>query len=133
MVCLVLANPYDYVPVAEKAISAARAAESGLLVVFYISPTRLRRTVEELGEKGWLGPGSLRQLGDSMLEGYRALAEDVLKAVAERAEAVGVGTQVRTYEGSRLGLLGLLEAEGCSKVLADAYVGELSHPAAQEG
>lgn len=68
-----------------------------------------------------------------MLEGYRALAEDVLKAVAERAEAAGVGTQVRTYEGGRLGLLGLLEAEGCSKVLADDYVGELSHPATQEG
>ena len=84
---LVIANPYAYDRAMEKAIAEAQHASESLQVVFFISSESLEVTIHEMAETGWLGAASLHNLQASMLAGYQALADDVLKRV-ERKVAV---------------------------------------------
>jgi len=133
MICLLITDPYSYERLLERALDAAVREGEALLAVFFFSPREVKRTIEELGEKGWLGSGSLRALEASMLGGYRALAGDVLADVARRAEERGVQVHTQLFEGDRDGLKHLLEGRGCSKVLSDGPMTGLEGSASKEG
>ena len=81
---LVIANPYAYDRAMEKAISQAQELQESLQVVFFISSESLGKTIHEMAETGWLGAATLHDLQASMLAGYRALADDVLKRVERK-------------------------------------------------
>lgn len=84
-VWLVLTNPYAYKEALSIAVKAAQQAETELRVVFFIEDNGVASMVDELSERGWFGPGSLKNLQTTMLEGYRSLAGDVLKRVRRKA------------------------------------------------
>jgi len=96
-VLLILTNPYAYEKALNLAIERAAQKPDELKVVFVIDPDALDNLVRELGEKGWLGLGSQRTLHDSMLEGYRALAADILEDVRRLCAAahISVVTEVK--------------------------------------
>jgi len=86
MLWLVLTNPYAYDRALERAVRTAKKGDVPLNVTFVIDPQALDELMVDLGEKGWLGMASRRTLRDSMIEGYRALAEDTLELVKERGD-----------------------------------------------
>ncbi|MGD2183364.1 hypothetical protein [Lusitaniella coriacea] len=89
-VWLVLMSPYAYDRAMKKAEKVAKRQETPLRVVFFIEQNAVSGMVEDLSEMGWLGPGSLRTLQNSMSQGYRALADDVLERVRRKVEQVEV-------------------------------------------
>ncbi|WP_261226238.1 hypothetical protein [Ancylothrix sp. D3o] len=107
---LVLTNPYAY----EKALSrglelAVSLSESqaslgqriegvALNVVFLIDPEALDELVQDLGEQGWLGLSSQRNLQASMLEGYRALAADILQEALKDGSQAGLSVETALKE-----------------------------------
>ena len=116
MLCAVVSDPYTYLEELGPALAEAQRRGEALLVVFFISPRTLARLARDLGEKGWLGPASLKALEASMRAGYRLLAEDVLADIAERAGALGVQVETSVFEGDLDDLLLQLNERGCSKV-----------------
>jgi hypothetical protein len=80
---LILTNPYSYETALNRALAAAREGQIQLKVVFAIDPNAVDELMRDLGENGWLGIGSRRSLQASMLEGYRALAADILQEVEQ--------------------------------------------------
>ena len=84
-VWLVLTNPYAYEEALSIAVTVAQKAETDLRVVFFIEDNGVVGMVDELSERGWFGSGSLKNLQTTMLEGYRSLADDVLKRVRRKA------------------------------------------------
>jgi len=91
---LVVANPYAYDKAMWKAVSEAQKHQSNLRVVFFINNNSVHDVIGELGQTGWLGSNPLHRLQDSMLEGYRALANDVLKRVKRKAQEKGVELEI---------------------------------------
>jgi len=89
-VWLVLASPYDYDPAMWRSRDLAQALSAQLRVVFFIEKNAASNIMQELGEMEWLGPSSLRSLQNCMLEGYRALADDVLDRVRRKVTQVEV-------------------------------------------
>ena len=87
-VWLAIANPYGYDLAMDKAISEAKKGETSLHVVFFICRDSMGNIMHDLGEMGWLGAGSFRSLQNSMLEGYRCLADDVIARVKRKAKSV---------------------------------------------
>jgi len=87
---LVLANPYSYDQAMWKAVSEAQKHQSKLRVVFFINNSSVHDVIGELGQTGWLGSNPLHKLQNSMLEGYRALAGDVLQRVKRKTAEKGV-------------------------------------------
>ncbi|RMF20368.1 MAG: hypothetical protein D6756_14355 [Cyanobacteria bacterium J083] len=87
-VWLIITNPYSYDEAMEKAINLAKAKATKLKVVFFICDNSLGEMMHELGQMGWLGAGSFRNLQSSMFQGYRALAGDVLARVKRKAKDV---------------------------------------------
>lgn len=87
---LVLANPYSYDQAMWKAVSEAQKHQSKLRVVFFINNSSVHDVIGELGQTGWLGSNPLHKLQNSMLEGYRALAGDVLERVKRKATEKGM-------------------------------------------
>lgn len=87
---LAIANPYAYDQAMWKAIDEAKQAQTKLKVVFFINKNSMNNMMIELGESGWLGSNTLHQLQNSMWEGYRALAGDVLKRVERKAKEKAV-------------------------------------------
>ncbi|MDJ0556953.1 MAG: hypothetical protein QNJ68_21405 [Microcoleaceae cyanobacterium MO_207.B10] len=83
---LAIANPYAYDKAMWKAISEAQQAQTKLKVVFFINDNSVNDVIGELGQSGWLGSNPLHLLQNSMLEGYRSLATDVLKRVERKAK-----------------------------------------------
>ena len=83
---LVIANPYAYDRAMWKAISEAQKAQTKLTVVFFINNNSINDVIGELGQSGWLGSSPLHKLQNSMFEGYRSLASDVLKRVERKAK-----------------------------------------------
>lgn len=118
MICLLITDPYTYEGELSRALEIAKDQGVELFAVFFLSPSELKQTVEELGEKGWLGKGSRRALLASMRSGYRALAEDVLAEVVRKAGREGVKVRISLYEGKMDGLMNQLKEEGCSKILS---------------
>ncbi|MEB3340064.1 hypothetical protein [Okeania sp.] len=91
---LVVANPYAYDKAMWKAVSEAQQNENNLRVVFFINNNSVHDVIGELGQTGWLGSNPLHKLQDSMLDGYRALANDVLKRVKRKAQEKGVELEI---------------------------------------
>ena len=87
-VWLVIANPYAYDRAMWRAISEAQNRQTQLQVVFFIRVGSVGNMIHELSETGWLGAASLRSLKTSLSQGYRALADDVLKRVQRKATQV---------------------------------------------
>lgn len=110
LVTLVLTNPYAY----EKALShalelAVSLSESqasmgqtsvgvSLSVLFLIDPEALDELVHDLGEQGWLGLSSQRNLQSSMLDGYRALAADILQEALRDGSQAGLSVETAIKE-----------------------------------
>ena len=104
-VLLVLTNPYAYHKAVSWAIEQARETNTGLMAVFAIDPDAIAAMVRELGEKGWLGQGPRRDLEASMLEGYRALAADILEDVLSLCAAAGVSVETEVKEAPLMAYL----------------------------
>ena len=81
---LVILNPYAYDDAMYKAQAIATEANAPLNVVFFISEKSVCRMMNNLGENGWLSTSAIRSLQNSMLEGYRGLADDVLQRVQRK-------------------------------------------------
>ncbi|NER35471.1 MAG: hypothetical protein F6J93_15955 [Oscillatoria sp. SIO1A7] len=107
-VLLVLTNPYAYHKALDWAIEQTKETDTALKVVFAIDSDAVAAMVRELGEKGWLGQGPRRSLEASMLEGYRALAADILEEVLSLCTAAGV--QVEETDVKEAPLMAYLEA-----------------------
>lgn len=84
-ILLVLTNPYAYEQALSLAVKTAHQEQADLRVVFFISYDAVGEVVDDLAERGLFGTGSLRNLQSTMLEGYRALADDVLQRVKRKA------------------------------------------------
>ncbi len=105
-----IANPYAYDQAMRKAFSEAQQRQSKLRVVFFINNNSINDVIGELGMSGWLGSNPLHKLQNSMLEGYRALAGDVLKRVQRKAKEKEV--ELETQE--------VVERPSLEKYLIDA-------------
>lgn len=97
---LVLTNLYAYEKGLNRALEAAKLAGAGMNVVFLIDPGSVADIVRDLGEEGWLGSAALRNLETSMLEGYRALAEDILQEAQSRFSQAGIAVETSVREMS---------------------------------
>lgn len=95
---LILTNPYSYNQALERALHGIEQSGGELKVVFVIDPQSVDHLVRDLGEQGWLGLSSRRNLQESMLAGYRALAADVLEDVSEAAGAAEVSITTAVEE-----------------------------------
>ncbi|MGK7874718.1 MAG: hypothetical protein AB4426_15865 [Xenococcaceae cyanobacterium] len=116
-VWLVIANPYAYDRAMGRAILEAQQCQTGLQVVFFISVDSVGEMMHELGEIGWLGSASLRTLQTSMLEGYRALADDVLKRVQRKAAQVELIVEGVVEKPSLEQYIHRILAQGAMKVI----------------
>ncbi|WP_071517288.1 hypothetical protein [Geitlerinema sp. PCC 9228] len=106
---LVLTNPYTYQKALNRALDRLRATptslsdsgeEVNIWVVFLIDPQTIENMVRDLCDRGWLGASSLHNLESSMLEGYRALAQDVLQEVRRQFEAASTKVETTVASGS---------------------------------
>lgn len=87
-VWLILTNPYAYDKGIQVVKQQAQELNATVKLVYLIDLEAVTDTVRNLGDEGWLGSGALRNLEASMLEGYRALASDVIEnASAELSQA----------------------------------------------
>lgn len=87
-VWLVITNPYAYDQAMWQAIEAAKNNSTSLHVVFFICDESIGEMMHDLGEMGFMGAGSFRNLKKSMFSGYRSLAEDVIKRVERKTQDV---------------------------------------------
>lgn len=97
---LILTNPYSYDRPLEYFFDQAQLKTAVLKVVFAIDPTAMGEMVDDLGDTGWLSTASLRSLQASLLEGYRALASDVLEEVGDRSRELGLTLETQVVEQS---------------------------------
>jgi hypothetical protein len=95
---LVLTSPYSYEVALDRAIQAAQRAGVTLQVAYVIDPDAMGAMVYELGEQGWLGPGSQQRLRDSMMEGYRDMAQDVIVAIQQIGQIRGISLEAKVVE-----------------------------------
>lgn len=122
-VWLLLTNPYAYQRSLQKAIAVAEAAATKLRVVFVLDPEAMNLMMQELAESGWLGPGSLRLLENSLMEGYQMLAGDVLEDVAQELSTTDLTYEVTLKEASLQQFVQGLLAQKIETVLISS-----SHP-----
>jgi hypothetical protein len=119
-VWLILTNPYAY----EQALKIAtdRTGETGSILnaVFVIDPDAIGNLVRDLCETGWLGLESRRTLYDSMLEGYRALASDVIEDVQHQGSQENLVVEAAIQEGSLKNYLISLLSQGTSQIIVSA-------------
>ena len=116
MVCLVITEPYGYERLIQRAAEDAPSKE--WLIIYFLRPSRLRDTVKELGDQGWLGPGSLRRLQDSLMEGYRALVDEVLQTAARHAQKAGARARTAVVEGELEALTQIIRRR-CGRLYCD--------------
>ena len=132
---LVIANPYAYDKAMWKAVLETQEHQSKLRVVFFINKNSIHDVIGELGQSGWLGSNPLHKLQNSMLEGYRALAGDVLKRVKRKAKEKDIELESQEIIERPLieKFLFELVEEGATKIviagpqLLTAKMGELPH------
>ena len=132
---LVIANPYAYDKAMWKAVLETQEHQSKLRVVFFINSNSIHDVIGELGQSGWLGSNPLHKLQNSMLEGYRALAGDVLKRVKRKAKEKNIELESEEIIERPLieKFLFELVEEGATKIviagpqLLTAKMGELPH------
>ncbi len=131
-VWLVLTDTYGYEYALKQALDVAQHAGASLHSVFVIDPDAAEAMVGELEENGWVGAGSVPTLQASLLEGYHALATDLLDKVRDRASQLGLSMEtaiaeapVESYTRGLLGQRGSVVIASGSKSLA-SRLGELS-------
>jgi hypothetical protein len=88
--------------------------------VFVIDPDAIGNLVRDLCETGWLGLESRRTLYDSMLEGYRALASDVIEDVQHQGSQENLVVEAAIQEGSLKNYLISLLSQGTSQIIVSA-------------
>lgn len=115
-ILLVLTNPYGYEKALNLAFEEAKQADSLFRVTFIIDPEALDDLMRDLGENGWLGIGSRRSLQISMMEGYRALATDILEEVTRRAISMGIAVKTEVNEEGIRSYLSGLATPGPEKI-----------------
>ncbi len=114
---LVILNPYAYDDAMYKAEAIAKRTNSPLNIVFFISEQSVCTMMNDLGENGWLSAASIRSLQNSMLEGYRGLAEDVLERVQRKLSNLELNV-LPVYEQPTVEpYLHRLVAEGAKKIV----------------
>jgi Lhr-like helicase len=100
---LVLTNPYTYKKARDCAIKQVRQPQPTSIkvyVVFLIDAQTIENMVRDLCDRGWLGASSLHNLESSMLEGYRALAQDVLQEIRQEFEAFSIEVKTSVVSAS---------------------------------
>lgn len=124
-VWLILTDTYSYESALKQALEVAAHANTTFKGVFVIEPDATGEIVNELEDKGWLSSGALPNLQASLLEGYHALARNVLDKVQHRASQAGLGVETAIAEAPLADYIrGLLSQRGavvivsCSKALA---------------
>ena len=117
-VCLVLTNPYAYQRALEVALQHSDCDR--LKVIFLIDPGGVDTLVRDLGQQGWLGLNPRRNLGECLLDGYRALATDVLEDVRDRCRQAEIPVETSVEETGTVAFLERLFAAGETIVLASA-------------
>ena len=115
-ILLVLTNPYGYEKALHLAFEEAKQANCLLTVTFAIDPEAIDDLMRDLGENGWLGIGSRRTLQISMMEGYRALAADILEEVIRRAVSMGMAVKTEVNEEGIRSYLSGLATPGPEKI-----------------
>lgn len=131
-VWLVLTDTYGYEDALKQALEVARSSGASLNAVFVIDPDSMGQMVGELEENGWLSAGSLPTLQPSLLEGYHALAKDLLDNVQNNAAEVRLPMEtslaeapLESYIRGILGQRGAIVIVSGSKGL-DKRLGELA-------
>lgn len=133
-VWLILTDTYNYESALKQALDVAKHSGASLNAVFTIDPEATRDMVSELEDKGWLDAGSVpTTLQTSLLEGYHALATDILDKVKDRASQAGLLLEtsiaeapLESYIRGLLGQRGSVVIVSASKASA-ASLGELSN------
>ncbi len=101
---LVLTNPYTYKKARDFAIKQVRHLQPTKIevvyVVFLIDAHTIENMVRDLCDRGWLGASSLHNLESSMLEGYRALAQDVLQETRQEFEVFSIEVKTSVVSAS---------------------------------
>ncbi|MBO0348528.1 hypothetical protein J0895_05290 [Phormidium pseudopriestleyi FRX01] len=115
-ILLVLTNPYGYEKALHLAFEEAKQTDCLFRVTFIIDPEALDDLMRDLGENGWLGIGSRRTLQISMMEGYRALASDILEEVSRRALSIGITVKTELNEAGIRSYLSGLPSPGPEKI-----------------
>lgn len=115
-ILLVLTNPYGYEKALHLAFEEAQQLDGLLRVTFAIDPEAIDDLMRDLGENGWLGIGSRRTLQISMMEGYRALATDILEEVTRRAVSMGMTVKTEVNEEGIRSYLNGLATPGPEKI-----------------
>ena len=114
---LVILNPYAYDDAMYQAQAIATKADAPLNVVFFISEKAVCSMMNNLGENGWLSTSAIRSLQNSMLEGYRGLADDVLQRVERKLEDTKVNILPVKERPTVEPYLHRLVAEGAEQVI----------------
>jgi len=116
VVCIVITEPYEYEDLVRQVANKEAGAE--WFVVYFISLPQIQNAVEELGNQGWLGGSSLRSLFDSLLEGYRVLANEVLQGARQILHQAGGTSNALVIEGDFKNLKHVLKGK-CSRLYTD--------------
>lgn len=92
---LILTDPYSY-DIACERVDQLATPEQQLSIIFVIDDGAVDGLVDQLSNNGWLGPGTLRGLEDTLASSYRILAGDVLELLSEEFEEKGfqVSTEI---------------------------------------
>ena len=114
---LILTNPYSYDRPLERFFEQAQSETAVLNVAFAIDPAAMGEMVDDLGNTGWLSSASLRSLQASLLEGYRALASDVLEEVGDRASEAGLTLETKVVEQSIASYIRSLIDLGATRII----------------
>lgn len=114
---LIILNPYAYDDAMYQAQAIATEADATLNVVFFISEKAVCRMMNNLGENGWLSTSAIRSLQNSMLEGYRGLADDVLERVQRKLKDTELNILPVNEQPTVEPYLHRLVAEGAEKII----------------
>ena len=121
---LVILNPYAYDKAMYRAQAIAKRKNSPLNVVFFISERAVCTITHDLGENGWLSAASIRSLQNSMIEGYRGLAEDVLERVQRKLSDIELNILPVQEQTTVEPYLHRLVAEGAKKIVVASSIND---------
>ena len=118
---LILTSPYGYQRSAARVAELIGTSGGTARVIFAIDVSALGDSVDTLRIQGWLGPGPLRTLQGSLLDGYRSLAPILLNTVREWFESRGLTVQTEMREQELGSLVDDALAAGAIVLLASSF------------